>query len=88
MAMAFAVLIVNSVYTKYGVELVITSVNDGQHMTGSKHYINQAFDCRTKNITTSKAFIIAEIKENIGENFDVVFENEGKDTEHLHIELH
>lgn len=38
----------------YGMDddtLWITSANDGEHKDGSLHYINRAFDFRTRNVT-------------------------------------
>jgi len=88
-AICVAMQVVNSIYTKYGFDCVITSFNDGQHMVKSKHYSDSAFDCRTKNISfpAIKQQMIAEIKLSLGENYDVIFESEGTDNEHLHFEL-
>jgi len=38
--------IMASIYAKYGYLMTITSGNDGNHMRGSKHYINDAVDLR------------------------------------------
>jgi len=38
--------IMASIYDKYGYSMTITSGNDGKHMSGSKHYINDAVDLR------------------------------------------
>lgn len=35
------------VFARFGLVLTITSLNDGEHMDGSKHYDGLAFDCRT-----------------------------------------
>jgi hypothetical protein len=87
-AICFAAAIVNSIYEKHGVECVITSVNDGKHKDDSKHYSDEAFDVRTKNIYTDaiKKRMVQEIKDSLGENFDVILEGEGTANEHLHIE--
>ena len=60
--------------------LVITSVTDGKHGRGSKHYIGNAVDLRIWNMrTTRKA--TSELAIALGSEFDVVLEKT-----HLHIE--
>lgn len=34
----------------HGVEFVVTSVTDGTHKEGSKHYAGRAFDMRTRDL--------------------------------------
>lgn len=62
----------------------ITSANDSKHKAGSKHYIDQAFDFRTKNLigghVAARQWTV-EIAKELGPNFDVVLESD-----HLHIE--
>lgn len=70
-------------------ELVITSINDGQHMKGSFHYKGEAFDGRTHNIREAgkdPEMAAAHLRAALGEDFDVLLENVGKDTEHIHVE--
>lgn len=88
MALCFAAQVAESVYQKYGHEFIITSVNDGRHMDDSKHFTDEALDSRTKHIQDeySKKLIASEIKESLGEDFDVILESLGGDNEHLHIE--
>lgn len=84
--MVVALLIIHDLYAHYGVELVVTSANDSQHKSDSFHYAGQAVDLRTKTFQQSKALLVAQIKEAVGPDFDVLLENEGTDNEHLHIE--
>ena len=87
-AIAIALIVANDVFFQLGYECVVTSFNDSVHSTNSLHYKDCAFDLRTKHIETieRKKEIIAKIKENLTDDFDVVFESEGKEQEHLHIE--
>lgn len=84
----FAAIIVESVFRKYNYECVITSVNDGEHMENSLHYQNLAFDCRCKHLPdeATKRIIYNEIMVSLTEDFDVLYENIGKDNQHFHIE--
>lgn len=59
---------------------VITSVNDGQHMTGSKHYSGHAFDVRIWWLSDPLKCTGA-IATKLGPDFDVVLEKD-----HIHIE--
>lgn len=88
-AMAFAAITVNDIFKKWSYPCVITSVNDSKHGTGSLHPKDDAFDFRTKHVATSqeKHAIIKEIKEALTADFDIVFENEGLDNEHGHLEF-
>lgn len=87
-AMACAVVTVNSVFIKAGYEFIITSANDGAHMVNSKHYSNEAFDFRSKHISTNleKQNILTEIKSRLTGDFDVLLENVGTESEHYHLE--
>ena len=66
----------------------ITSANDSKHMVGSKHGTDEALDLRTINLSTEKKHaIVARLKKELTPlGYDVVFENEGKHGEHIHIE--
>lgn len=77
-----------NVYKSLGKELTVTSVCDGKHKAGSKHYEGYAFDCRTwKNSTgvqmslREKEALANACRESLGEDWDVVVEST-----HLHIE--
>lgn len=78
-----AILVVEDIFKKAGIPFVITSVNDGEHMNGSKHYTGEAFDCRTKDINqaTLRHSILSSIKSQLDRDFDIV--DEGS---HFHIE--
>lgn len=66
-----------------GGQLVITSANDGKHMKGSRHYSDDAFDLRIRNILpggSAKAWV-ARMQERLGDDYDVVLEED-----HIHVE--
>ena len=62
--------------------LVITSVNDSDHMVSSLHYKGLAFDCRTRDLTPMQISVIVRmLKEALTSEFDIVLESD-----HIHIE--
>ncbi len=80
--MAFVMPIIESVYLEYGTEAVITSVSEGRHMRGSKHYTGCAVDVRTRTVDTEHhAPLCASLRGALEEDFDVVLERD-----HIHIE--
>jgi hypothetical protein len=67
--------------------LVITSITDGQHMTGSKHYEGRAVDLRSKSFAAlDKEAFTAILRQNLGPLFTVLLEHLGKPAEHWHIQ--
>jgi len=71
-------------------DLTVTSIADGNHKMGSKHYDGDAFDVRTWDYTkplgtqldmVEKLGIATELTARLGVNYDVVIEST-----HLHIE--
>lgn len=70
-------------------EIFITSINDSQHGVGSKHYKDMAIDVRSKNFPSRQAKdrFVKFIADTLGENYTVLFENEGTDNEHYHIQV-
>jgi uncharacterized protein YcbK (DUF882 family) len=77
-----AALKVEDVYGRYGHELTITSGTDGKHSPKSLHYKGLALDFRTRNVPqTQLPKIEREIKQALGNDYDVVFEGD-----HFHVE--
>lgn len=79
----------DAVWERYGVsECVITSGNDSKHKDGSKHYDDNAIDVRSKNLPTSgiKHEVLAELRQKLGSDYDVLLEAELTPNEHFHIE--
>ena len=78
----FAIVIAAEIYTKYGIELVITSGKDGKHKDDSLHYRGNAFDCRTYTLSGEDLPKVANtLKAKLGINYDVVIEKD-----HIHVE--
>ncbi len=86
--LVLALMVLLQIYElNFAAQLVITHVNDGEHMEDSYHYEGRAFDARTRG--TGRATQIAQdAKDILGPlGFDVVLEDLGGPNEHLHIEL-
>lgn len=77
-----AMILSADVLNVYDIELVITSVMDGKHMEGSKHYKGLAFDFRSRDIDEGDiVFVRMKLKEWLGSDYDVIYEND-----HFHVE--
>ena len=71
-------------------DTVITSINDGAHKNGSKHYSDRAVDLRTKHLPgeaekVSFALEMKRLLDTLG--FDVILEYLSGANEHLHVEF-
>ena len=81
-----AIMVANEVYAEMRVDLVITSLADGEHSEKSKHHRGDAVDIRTRNLPggsrgdTAKR-VSDEIRARLGVHYDVVLEST-----HIHIE--
>ena len=63
--------------------ITVTSVVDGKHKVGSKHYVGQAVDLRIFDISISQAREWVEaIAISLGKQYDVILESD-----HVHIEF-
>lgn len=68
-------------------DMLVTSGNDSTHMAGSKHYSDNALDFRTKQLTSGeKHELIAALTHRLGNDYDLILEDEGGPNEHLHVE--
>lgn len=68
-------------------DMLITSGNDGKHMTGSKHYTGDALDIRSKHLDdTQLASLIIGVRRRLGNLYQVIVEQRGDPNEHVHIE--
>lgn len=62
--------------------LIITSVTDGKHSIGSKHYTGYAIDLRIWHMSDSQIKIFTNFfQKNFDKNYDLVLEKD-----HIHIE--
>jgi hypothetical protein len=76
-----AIIIADSVWTKHGQELVLTSVTDSVHSKYSRHNFGMAFDCRTRYFTAAeKKAVVKELKKALGKHFNVVVHST-----HIHV---
>lgn len=73
-----------------GITGVVTSIFDGKHKKGSKHYSGEAFDFRINHYRKNGKLdtvlinrIVAALKKELGKDFDVVL-HKGS---HIHIEF-
>ena len=74
--------VVESVFDKYGLDCVITSVTEGNHSRGSLHYLGSACDFRIRHIPGKLIQkILATIKKALGSDFDFILEKD-----HFHME--
>ena len=66
----------------------ITSANDSKHKLQSKHYVNQALDIRSKDLSEQqKDQILEELKKRLNPiGYDVILEGRGSSWEHYHVE--
>ncbi len=78
-----AILIAADICVRQQVNFVITSVKEGKHGKGSKHYTGHAFDMRTRHMAFSQRDeIVTDLRVHLGNSYDVVLESD-----HIHIEF-
>lgn len=78
---------VRDTFATYGLKQpTITSIRDGVHMQGSKHYEGLAFDIRLNDVTFSHEVLKQAIQRLCGSAFQVLHEYHGTEKDHLHIE--
>ena len=76
------ILVSEKVYKDMGKECVITSLMDGNHMEGSKHYVGGAADLRIWFFNNAeKRIAVKQLKTYLGVGYDVVLEKD-----HIHVE--
>ena len=88
-ACAYMFALVNQEFAKEGYDCWLTSAKDGRHSQDSLHYNGLGLDFRTKHVDrTTMEKIYKRIKQFSSPIFDVVWEDQGGDNEHLHVEYH
>ena len=82
-ALVIGAIVVADAYAELGTDCVITSALDGQHSETSLHYVGNALDFRTRDLSPEQQQqLTATLKERLGADFDVVLESD-----HCHVEL-
>jgi hypothetical protein len=82
-----ALIVAEREYSKFGVtNMVVTAINNGDHKVGSLHGSGFAVDLRTKPVGLARQLVEAIRNKLKPLGFDVLFEYEGQDREHCHIE--
>lgn len=76
-----AAVVCEAILAQYGSDLVITSAKDGKHSAKSLHYEGKAIDIRIWKIANRAQQVIAEMKAQLGPEYDVVLEDD-----HIHLE--
>ncbi|MCK5609417.1 hypothetical protein KAR91_46520 [Candidatus Pacearchaeota archaeon] len=81
-------MIIEGVFSDHGEKVIITSVNDAKHSSGSSHYRGMGLDARSKYMTADKYQILEQCKEALGHNpdFYMALEYDGEDDEHFHLQ--
>jgi hypothetical protein len=79
--MVLGLIIADGVFRKFDAEMVVTSVCDGKHMSGSKHYLGLAADLRIWGLEGKLDQIVSALKTAMNNNYDVV-----KESDHIHLE--
>jgi len=78
-----------AVFRDYGKRFTVTSLNDGRHMRGSKHYSGEGWDARSRDEAPGyaqwsddeKRHIAQACRNRLGKDYDVVVESN-----HFHFE--
>lgn len=80
---------IDSIFTSYGFQAVVTSANDSVHAPRSAHYYGAAIDIRTKGLPSKiKTVIYQSLKKILAPlpPWFVNLEFQGKLQEHIHIQ--
>lgn len=78
----WAVLILMGISVDLGIKVTITSISDGDHMSGSRHNCGAAFDVRTRHLTgKGKIELYDTLRERLNNEYDVV-----QEATHIHVE--
>lgn len=73
--------VAESIYSKHGQQLTVTSALDGEHSCGSLHYYGYALDFRTRFWDKIEAEqVTTELRNELGQDYFVLFEGD-----HIHV---
>lgn len=74
--------IADGIFSKNNQSMTVTSVLDGQHMKGSKHYQGMAFDIRTYDKKPDVVnYLVQQLKKELDFICDIILEKD-----HIHVE--
>ncbi len=77
-----AIMAAMTVFNALKEELILTSIRDGKHSQGSRHYIGLAIDIRIRHLSDEIAKLARDnIKKALTNDFDIILESD-----HIHIE--
>ncbi|MDX1496952.1 MAG: hypothetical protein R3352_05305 [Salinisphaeraceae bacterium] len=78
------IMIAEQVFAEFGIECIITSLNDKRHSRTSLHYADQAVDFRSRHMPSNLDghAIAHEIKSRCSKHYDVIYEGD-----HFHLEF-
>jgi len=75
--------IIEPLFVARAVVLVVTSLNDGEHMPASLHYLGLAADLRSRELTRDQQReLVREARQRLGECYELILE-----PSHFHVEL-
>lgn len=90
--LVIGIVVAEGVFSHYGRDCVVTSLNDSEHMKGSKHYEGNGVDFRVRHLDGNDSdlksddlamakLIVSDLKDSLGQDFDVLLEGN-----HIHME--
>jgi hypothetical protein len=73
-------------------DIMVTSINDSNHMAGSRHYTDEAIDIRSNNFKPeNKTKFVTEFEQYLNSlgtrKFTVLLEDLGIPNEHIHVQV-
>jgi conjugal transfer mating pair stabilization protein TraG len=89
--MLIGVMVLESLYERKGVDLVITAGNDGKHKRDSEHYGGRGLDCRTWNLPKPEVdapAIVKAAQDALGVDYVVIYETFPDNPNNNHIHMH
>ena len=86
--LVLGITVVDQVLSKYDIECVITSLNDGRHSQTSLHNSGNAVDIRSKSISDNdtKWAIVRQVNNLLRQDYDFILEGINSSNEHFHLE--
>lgn len=80
--------LIDNVFREHaGREAIVTSVTGGRHREDSWHYKGRAVDLRSHDLTEEqKDLILADLRDTLGQHWDVILEDRNERNEHYHLE--